>query len=420
MADYVKDVETKQNTSRANASNLKQNEDESSLGISPPPFQLKITNSEPPAQNQQNSNGNAVVQKIGEEAEEATENAITAASHARTIHEAVDGPGTDESAIFSTLNGLSRDQVKLLKRTYQSVYGNSLLADLRDDLTDEEMRIALIFMHYWPVQYGTVLGSYQHEKACEKLLELPGYSLNTYSKLIDLQPDYEHRAYVAKALAAGNPILDIIPFAYRIYSKDHEWLENNLRLTRQSDGRGLQQSWNDSCGPTTAQAIQGELDPIYALNVRENNPAIDQGNGSTTGPNSAIATDQRNILESEGGVAVERGASGGNGMGMTPLMRYIKDRTGVDYEVVYAASDQAGGVDAINGILAQGLPVPIRVARVNNTGGHFVLITNRVGQNYNIHDVWAGSSFVRSRADFTSNTMNIANWPSFRHYGRPK
>ncbi|RMG59973.1 MAG: hypothetical protein D6722_21480, partial [Bacteroidetes bacterium] len=180
---------------------------------------------------------------IQRDEESATQNTINAASQARAIYEAVDGLGTDEDAIYRTLRPLSREQVKLLKRTYQGVYSTSLLAALRDDLNDGELTIALILMFYWPSQYGRVLGSFQLGQARQKMLQLPGYSLNTLTNLIDIQPSAEHRAYVYKALAAGHTILDIITFAYQIFRKDATWLQNNLSLTGQSDGSGIKQSW---------------------------------------------------------------------------------------------------------------------------------------------------------------------------------
>ena len=343
--------------------------------------------------------------------ETATQNTINAAAQARTIFEAVDGLGTDEDAIYRTLRPLTREQVKLLKRTYQGVYGTSLLAALRDDLNDNELRIALIFMFYWPSQYGRVLGSYQVGQAQQKMLELPGYSLNTLTNLIDIQPSAQHRAYIYKALAAGNSILDIITFAYQIYNKDATWLQNNLRLTQQTGGSGLQQSWQHSCGPTTVQAVQGELDPIYALRMRTTNTDI-----TTADTSSAAAADQRTMLEANGGTAVARGSSGGAGMGFTGVLNLIKSRTGVDYSM-FVASNKSTSMTDVNNVLDQGLPVPIRVGGTN--GGHFVLVTHRSGNSYNIHDVWVGSSLTRTRANFVNNTMNVAGWPNFTHYGKP-
>ena len=412
---------------KSSAEHVQNSKENASPGLQPPPFQLKASGAGALGANIRSSahSPGTVAQRQTDTpeqaAEEATQNAINAASQARIIHEAVDGWGTDEDAIYRTLLPLSREQIKLLKRTYASVYGNDLLEDLRDDLNDKELTKAMIYMFYWPFAHGTVLGSYQLGQAREKILELPGYSLDTYTDLLDIQPSAEHRAYVAKALAAGNTILEIIPFAYEISGKDQEWLSNNLRLTRQTDdGRGIQQSWQHSCGPTTVQAIQGELDPVYALSVRQNNPAIDVGNGVSVGPNTQVADDQKDMLEGAGGIAVPRGAGGGRWMSMGPMLNYIKDRTGIDYEVVSAGSDQASAMTTVDNILGQGLPVPIRVARVNNTGGHFCLITHKSGANYIIHDVWDGNSHTRSRADFTGHNMNIAGWPSFRHYGKPK
>jgi hypothetical protein len=65
------------------------------------------------------------------------------------------------------------------------------------------------------------------------------------------------------------------------------------------DNDGLFQRFEDSCGPTTAQILRGEADPIYALRVH-------QGGIANADPHSATAEEQRRVLEANGGGAVAR------------------------------------------------------------------------------------------------------------------
>jgi hypothetical protein len=64
------------------------------------------------------------------------------------------------------------------------------------------------------------------------------------------------------------------------------------RNDRRGNNDGLFQSWNDSCGPTTAQMMRGEADPVYARQIHRdgiNNPS----------PTSATAQEQRRVLEAD-------------------------------------------------------------------------------------------------------------------------
>jgi len=66
------------------------------------------------------------------------------------------------------------------------------------------------------------------------------------------------------------------------------------------DNDGLYQRWGDSCGPTTAQIVRGEADPIYALRLH-------RGEGvNNPDPTSVGAEEQRDTLEDNGGVGVSR------------------------------------------------------------------------------------------------------------------
>ncbi len=54
---------------------------------------------------------------------------------AATLKDAVRGGGTDEAAIYRTLEGKTADERKAIASAYQQKYGTTLLADLKDDLS---------------------------------------------------------------------------------------------------------------------------------------------------------------------------------------------------------------------------------------------------------------------------------------------
>ena len=65
---------------------------------------------------------------------------------ARRLRAAMEGLGTDEEAIYSALSGRTQEQVAAIARTYSAMYrGRDLLGDLKDELSDSEMRRLAIF-----------------------------------------------------------------------------------------------------------------------------------------------------------------------------------------------------------------------------------------------------------------------------------
>ena len=62
-----------------------------------------------------------------------------AARHAEALHEAVDGLGTDEAAVYETLEGKSPAQIELIRQQYREAHGEDLDTVLRDDFSGEEL-----------------------------------------------------------------------------------------------------------------------------------------------------------------------------------------------------------------------------------------------------------------------------------------
>lgn len=241
---------------------------------------------------------------------------------------------------------------------------------------------------------------------------------------------------------------------------------SDVRGTSDTRGNndGLYQRFEDSCGPTTAQLVRGEADPIFARSVH------DEGIGDAD-PTTPTAREQERVLEANGGVAVSRRAqqawnrmgtvagdlgddlpqnerqalisniqgqphdaalasaaidriraadaghptaaeldamrsdAGQNSSGMVlpPALQAIASpSTGV----TYGSQWTGGGLNAaqhrsIDTALSEGRDVPLRVARNNNSNGHFMMISDARGtgdqRRYLVSDPWSGrTAWVRS------------------------
>jgi hypothetical protein len=69
---------------------------------------------------------------------------------ARRLHDAMEGLGTDESAIFAALAGRTQSQVDAIARIYQSLFARSLQAELQSELNDSELLQLGIFSPQHP------------------------------------------------------------------------------------------------------------------------------------------------------------------------------------------------------------------------------------------------------------------------------
>jgi hypothetical protein len=58
----------------------------------------------------------------------------------RALRQAMEGLGTDESAIYAAFSGRTQDQVEAIARVYADMYQRDLMADLRDELSESELQ----------------------------------------------------------------------------------------------------------------------------------------------------------------------------------------------------------------------------------------------------------------------------------------
>lgn len=196
---------------------------------------------------------------------------------------------------------------------------------------------------------------------------------------------------------------DINQFAKDIRASERGTMVQQSTATDPYMGnKALQQRWNDSCGPTTAQGMKAELDPIYAKKLHE-----DFIHSTKTGGD--IGKEQKTVLEAHGGKAVKRGAAGGAGTYLEDVLNAdVKKYTGVNYNFhgtggTVAKRNQE--LDKVADKLQKGVDVPVRAGWPGG-GGHFMYLTDVRGkgadQKFLLTDPWEGKTVWLTRQQLAS------------------
>jgi hypothetical protein len=278
-----------------------------------------------------------------------------------------------------------------------------------------------------------ILGSFQQQRFQDKFAAMNPFDMARVGlALAGAQSEHE-REYIMKAVAAGNSVDDVCWFANQIRGKSDAWMQKNLRLSGNGDGDpGLSQQWSTSCGPATAQVLRGEMDPVYSLRMHQDNVdphAIDPQPGASfiqrilaqfgfpTG-NVNEADEQRSILENGGGVAVERGESGGKGMNFAQAFNTMTQWTGVTYidHGATTATTRSDALKKLDADLAQGIPGALRISDgPSNCNGHAVAVTGVIAgppKEYVLHDPWDGKTVYVKASDLAAGNIipSIAGW----------
>lgn len=202
----------------------------------------------------------------------------------------------------------------------------------------------------------------------------------------------------------STPMSQVSKFADEIRGMEKSKLARETTATDPYSGNhALEQRWNDSCGPTTTQGIKAEVDPIYAKQLhREFIHSTSRG--------SDIAKEQKKWLEGEGGVAVKRGAEGGEGIPLSDLLdKKVGKYTGVDYThhgTGGTPESRGKALDVVAEKLKKGQDVPIR-AEWPGGGGHFMFLTDVRGkgddQKFLLTDPWSGKTEWMSRKELVKD-----------------
>ena len=224
------------------------------------------------------------------------------------------------------------------------------------------------------------------------------------------------RIFVLKTVAAGEPDAYVAAYAGEIRGAAEATLISGSTVRDDSD---LVQQWEDACGPSLLMAAAGEVDPRYAWELNKNF-ALDVID--PYGQNRALADQQKAWLEEYGGVAVERGGTGGRGIGILYLLNdKLSPITKASYTVV-PVDDKRAAVAAMADHLARGYDVPLRLAwdppPTEDGAAHFMLAIAAAGSpgslQLQIHDSYTGKTAWVSEGDIANDRFS----PIFARYGR--
>ncbi len=277
-----------------------------------------------------------------------------------------------------------------------------------------------------------VLGTAQASRAEELTKQLSPKDAKELKSVMESAKSEKEKQYITKGLASGHSVAELKKFAAKIAGKDEKWLQDNLSLTGNSEGKGVKQQWSMSCNATAQEAVRGEMDPLYALKMHEDNPHLteaDDKSGSKLNP--TLAKEQKKLLESKnedgskGGQAVARGSGiSARGRWNTDLLNKISKSTGVDYERKVVGTDETMDetVGSINDGLAKGAPVPIVVGDggQNATAHYVVIMATDPGppRYYSIHDPASGDTVVRSEDQLRTGNLDIG-WTTLYSIEKP-
>jgi hypothetical protein len=292
-----------------------------------------------------------------------------------------------------------------------------------------------------------VLGQDAAEKAAKALIGMPKKDYEAINKSLKTAGKNEvfggsaqmEKALILKAAAARsdqlvNPSVkdrlqlwsgknssamqDITKFAKEIHGSQRSTMATeSTSIDPYMGNKALQQRWNDSCGPTTAQGIKAELDPIYAKKLHEEFIHSTKRSGD-------IGKEQKTVLEKHGGVAVKRDAAGGVGTTLDSVLNSeVKKYTGVNYTANYVGNTPAArgaALDSAADKLKKGVDVPIRCGWPPPGGGHFMYLTDVRGsgdnQKFLLTDPWEGKTVWLTRQQLASgNTPFPAGTGALTH-----
>ncbi len=263
-----------------------------------------------------------------------------------------------------------------------------------------------------------VMGEAQALRAVTELEALSAPDAAHFKALADAAASPLERAFLFKALGAGYTVDEIEPFEAAIHGWDGAKLLSTLNLadpiTDDGNQTGVKQQHHSSCVATTGQALRGEVDPIYALQVRTENSDIhvaDEADAFKLNPK--LAEEQKVVLEAAGGLATSRGSGWGQGVNWDRLYE-VYDARAAQTGFVYATVELDHrpdltvdtALDAIASQLNKGIPTPLLVGVQWATKCHAMIALEVQGtgpdQRFLIHDPWVGDTMWVKRSEFVA------------------
>ena len=196
-----------------------------------------------------------------------------------------------------------------------------------------------------------------------------------------------------------------------------------LHVVGDSSGKGVMQQWSMSCAPTSVQAVKAELDPIYALKLRDENPELDQADDTDGNAKSPeLAKEQSDMLASQGATATPRDQAG-DGLsisGVETIFNATSDATGIKYENK-PITDEDAALTKMASLISSGLPVPLLVG-AGGSPSHAVLLTGYdpgPPRRFSIHDPGNGETQNVTDQQIKDKRLDISGWTEITDFLEP-
>lgn len=257
----------------------------------------------------------------------------------------------------------------------------------------------------------------QARTLADNVSQLSGGQLATLTGLLEGAYTKAEQIFILKAFAADEPWDNIVQYAQEMRGVPESEI---VRRSTMRDDFDVIQQWQDSCGPTLLQTAAGEADPRYAWEL--NKMSSDLSRIDPTGANRGLAEQQKQWLEQFGGIAVERGQSGGQGIALSTMLNQILGPiTNATYQTAEATNSTID-LDQVAQIVLSGYDTPIRISwnqpSAGQDSGHFVLAMAVRGtpgsREFQIHDPWTGKTDWVSERSIAQDSFA----PIFNQYAR--
>jgi hypothetical protein len=197
---------------------------------------------------------------------------------------------------------------------------------------------------------GPILSSSDAERAAAALEAMSPEERREFNELLDAAGSDLERAWLLKALAAGNDLAAVTAFGNEIRGQDQDWLQETLRpldpdrvdgerrLTWQ--GAALEQSTSTTCGSMSLLLNRAMHDPVYAFDLAT-------GDGSMA---DRLAAEEEQIHSDTNRLRFEdwRIKWWPSQLGTAPghAADWLSDHTGTDYRVGWDVNNSGDGTRA--------------------------------------------------------------------------
>lgn len=278
-------------------------------------------------------------------------------------------------------------------------------------------------------EQNEILSASDLTRAGSRMEQLSDQDKAAVERLLAQATSPEQRAYLLKALAAGNSVPDLHAFHGKINGHSPEWLREHLSPVvtaadsmvdegRNPDGSNTNrddvgfkgQLWiqggdgsEGTCVASSVVTARAAVDPIYALNLT----------GGPTGQEDDPAAFRQRLVDEQHRLH-KKGWGGKDWSGMGDLgHHYISDSvigraTGDDYDQkdLKNADARRDVLPEIQRTVAEGRPVPVSVR--GDDSAHAMVIIGQDGDKLQIYNPWGTTTWV-SESDFINGTMGGAS-----------